>query len=84
MFINGCIRKLNKDSDGLVARSQHWSPPDLKPDSTEELLCLCAWCTLNLTWVKHPPADVLWKVGEGSVSSGVVRPWFKIMRSVPK
>ncbi|GBM04816.1 hypothetical protein AVEN_20246-1 [Araneus ventricosus] len=47
--------------------------PGSKPESTEDPPYLRAWCTLNLTsWVKRPPAGVVWKLGEESASSGVI------------
>ncbi|GBM06923.1 hypothetical protein AVEN_147858-2-1, partial [Araneus ventricosus] len=41
-----------------------WTPGS-KPDPTEDPPCLWASCTFNLTWVKHPIADVVGEFGEG-------------------
>ncbi|GBM69915.1 hypothetical protein AVEN_96430-1, partial [Araneus ventricosus] len=47
--------------------------PGSKADSTEDSPCKRIWCKLDLTsCVKHPPAGVVRKLGEGSASSDVV------------
>ncbi|GBM88032.1 hypothetical protein AVEN_27776-1 [Araneus ventricosus] len=39
--------------------------PASKPDFAEDPKCLCAWCMLNLEWVKRPLAGVVRTFGEG-------------------
>ncbi|GBM41090.1 hypothetical protein AVEN_28861-1 [Araneus ventricosus] len=62
--------------------------PGLKPNSTKDPPCMCAWCTLNLpSWIKRLSVGVVRKFGEEDASSGVVPviwPLFTIMRSDPK
>ncbi|GBN91168.1 hypothetical protein AVEN_3515-1, partial [Araneus ventricosus] len=52
--------------NGQAVRSRLWSrrSPGSKPDSTEDMPCLWARCTLNLSWVKFPLAEVVRKFGE--------------------
>ncbi|GBM91473.1 hypothetical protein AVEN_229749-1 [Araneus ventricosus] len=48
---------------GLVVRSRLRSrmAKTRNPHPTEDPPCLWAWCTVNMTWVKRPPAGVAQK-----------------------
>ncbi|GBL79911.1 hypothetical protein AVEN_28961-1 [Araneus ventricosus] len=58
-----------------------------RADSTEDPPCIRAVCTLSVSRVKRPPAGVMPNVGGRDTNSRVVlviRPWFKVTRTVPK
>ncbi|GBL80559.1 hypothetical protein AVEN_225252-1 [Araneus ventricosus] len=71
--MSGCTNNLSKDSgpsiwprwpSGKVSVSGRRVQCS-KPDSTEDLPSVWAWCTLNLmSWVKHPPEGAVQKFGE--------------------
>ncbi|GFT23442.1 histone-lysine N-methyltransferase SETMAR [Trichonephila clavipes] len=45
---------------------------EMEPSTTEDLPCRGGRCTLNMWRLKCPPLGVVWKLGEGGASSGVV------------
>ncbi|GBL74870.1 hypothetical protein AVEN_243713-1 [Araneus ventricosus] len=52
----------------VLTRFRHLGRTNSKPDSTKDLQCMWAWCTLNLTsWGKRSPYVVERNLGEESL-----------------